>query len=70
MQKTKCVVVGNGYVRKTILLIRHTTKTFQIEYSPTVFGNNMVTIKVKTKLICLDLWDIGRGQDYGRLRLL
>jgi len=66
----KIVVVGDGAVGKTALLLAYTTNAPPEEYTPTIFENYSCNLSFLNSIFSLGLWDTAGQEEYDRLRPL
>ncbi|PAA67978.1 hypothetical protein BOX15_Mlig022420g1 [Macrostomum lignano] len=70
MDSYKVVVVGDGAVGKTAMLISYVSNSFPTDYVPTVFDSSTTKEMVNGRLIELNFWDTAGQTDYDRVRPL
>ncbi|KAK8793946.1 Rho family GTPase [Blastocystis sp. subtype 4] len=66
----KCVIVGDGAVGKTCILISYCKDKFPEDYVPTVFDNYQMDLEIKGEIQKFELWDTAGQEDYEQLRPL
>ncbi|KAJ3255947.1 GTP-binding protein Rho1 [Chytriomyces hyalinus] len=72
LPKRKLVVVGDGAIGKTCLLVVYAQQSFPHKYVPTVFENYTakVWIEESQQHVDIGLWDTAGQEDYDNLRWL
>ena len=68
VKRIKCVVVGDGGVGKTCMLLSHLEGIFPEDYIPTVFENYESKITVNDEEIMFSIWDTAGQEGYARIR--
>merc|ERR1712130_739886 len=64
----KVVIIGDGAVGKTALMVRYRDGKFPLDYIPTVFEMNAKTVEVDDEQFELRLWDTAGQEAYEELR--
>ena len=67
MESIKLVVVGNGGVGKTSLLMTFTSGRYPLDYTPSEFDNNTAIIMVNDERVKIDLWDSPELKEFDSL---
>ncbi|XP_033629881.1 cell division control protein 42 homolog [Asterias rubens] len=68
--KVKCVLIGDGAVGKTSLVVSYTTNGYPLQYVPTAFDNYSVVVRVDRNPIKIQICDTAGQDDFDSLRPL
>ena len=68
--EVKLVVVGDGAVGKTCMIMCYTKDEFPEGYTPTVFDAHKGVMEFKAKEVQVHVWDTAGQEDLARLRPL
>jgi len=63
----KIVIVGDGAVGKTCVLLRYVNDTYNEKHIPTIFDNKAKRMTCAGQVICLTLWDTAGQERYHSL---
>ncbi|XP_060924672.1 ras homolog family member Ua [Limanda limanda] len=69
-RRVKCVLVGDGAVGKTSLVVSYTTNGYPTEYVPTAFDNFSAVVSVDGQPVKLQLCDTAGQEEFDKLRPL
>ena len=70
MEHIKAVVVGDGNVGKTSLILTYTSGVFDEDHIPTTEGNYATNMIIKSIRYHVGLWDTAGQEEYNSLRAL
>ncbi|CAG5854268.1 unnamed protein product [Menidia menidia] len=69
-RRVKCILVGDGAVGKTSLVVSYTTNGYPTEYVPTAFDNFSAMVSVDGQPVKLQLCDTAGQDEFDKLRPL
>lgn len=70
MRSIKCVIIGDGCIGKTEMVMGFANNTFSSEYVSTIFDYYSTNCSLNDKNISMQLWDTSGQEEYARFRPL